>query len=80
MLDVTQICYAMSIFIKRNNNKLFHDSFAEPQSTISLDVAVDHCREAINLFFDNKFEEAKAVMDPWYLSFCVCYHFSLFIY
>ncbi|XP_046440648.1 tetratricopeptide repeat protein 39B-like [Daphnia pulex] len=32
---------------------------------MTLETAIDHCREALDLFFDNKLTEAKAIMEPW---------------
>lgn len=35
---------------------------------VDLETSLEHCREALDLFFDNKFAEAKAIMEPWYVS------------
>jgi hypothetical protein len=32
---------------------------------MTLETAIDHCREALDLFFDNKLIEARAIMEPW---------------
>ncbi|XP_046644952.1 tetratricopeptide repeat protein 39B-like isoform X2 [Daphnia pulicaria] len=32
---------------------------------MTLETAIDHCREALDLFFDNKLTDAKAIMEPW---------------
>lgn len=37
--------------------------FSPPPDGMNLETAVDHCREAINLFFDNKFLEARSIME-----------------
>jgi len=39
--------------------------FSPPPDGMNLETAVDHCREAINLFFDNKFLEARFIMEQW---------------
>lgn len=32
---------------------------------MTLETAIDHCRVALDLFFDNKLTEARAIMEPW---------------
>ncbi len=32
---------------------------------MDLEIAIDDCKKALNLFFDNNLTEAKAIMEPW---------------
>lgn len=47
----------------------FSDPYSPPLDEMDLEIALEHCREALDLFFDNKFTEAKSVMEPWYVIF-----------
>lgn len=39
--------------------------YSSNPNDMDLKTALEHCREALDLFFDNKFLEAKLVMEPW---------------
>jgi hypothetical protein len=47
------------------NHDLNYVCFSPSPNGMTLETAIDHCRVALDLFFDNKLTEARAIMEPW---------------
>jgi len=52
-------------FLTPSGTPRAHSRNPSPVPGMNLEIAIDDCKEAVNLFFDNKFEEAKEIMEPW---------------